>query len=187
MNSFRHLADNKFIVCLTKGPGSDAEIQATFNHTIFKKSFTDIEPTCLALTGFGPRASAVKLTLKKIFKQSSKIKIPKFGKLIKCKSADEIRALPREIEKKVDNYAILPPFLTQELFGDEDFSPMNVLVRLTTRAHKLIKIPKTISVESDIELDEEQGKEEVFEGFEEDGQEFGPNDPNMIEVDELGR
>lgn len=96
------------MVWITKGPGSEAEIQATFNHTILKKSFIDTDPTCLALTGFGPRASPVKLTAKEIFKQSSKIKILRFFKLIKCESVEDTMALPREIEKKVDNYAILP-------------------------------------------------------------------------------
>ena len=96
MNSYRRLADNKFIVCITKGQGPDAELQATFNHTMLRKSFTDTEPTCVALIGFGNRASAVKVTPKEVFRQSPKIKIPKFSNLIKSDSIEDILALQRE-------------------------------------------------------------------------------------------
>ena len=176
---------NKFIVCITKGPGPDTELQATFNHTMLRKSFTDTEPTCVALIGFGNRASAVKVTPKEVFRQSPKIKIPKFSNLIKSDSIEDILALQRVVDKRVDNYAILPPVLMEELFDDEDYSPMYVLLKMIKKARKLIKKPVTISISDDSKDGDTEEKSDEFDGLETEEPELGPNDPDGVEVDEL--
>ena len=91
MNSFRNLADNKTIVCLTKG--SENEMQATFCRSILRKSFTDKNPTCLALTGFGARAMAVRLAPAEIFDLQPERKIPPFREILKCKKEEDIKTL----------------------------------------------------------------------------------------------
>ena len=91
VNSFRQLADNKFIICITKG--LDNEIQATFCHSMIKKSFTDKEPACLALTSFGTRAMPVKMAPNEIFIMTVEKKIPNFKDILKCENKDEVMAL----------------------------------------------------------------------------------------------
>ena len=186
MNAFRHLADNKFIVCITEGQGTDAELQATSNHTMLRKSFTNVEPTCLALTGFYPRATAIKLTPKDIFKHSPKIKIPKIFKLMKCTSTEEIITLPREVEKKVDHYVILLPLLAEELFEDENYSLMHVLVKMIIKVRKLIKKSAAVVIDGKTDDDNNRGEqEEVFHGVDDDDFDLDPSNPDKIEVDEL--
>ena len=92
-NSYRHLTDNKFIVCFTKGSLNN-ELQVTFNHSILKNSFTDKDADCYALSGFGSRAIAVKVDPVEIFKTTTqKKKVPSLHDLIDCETADEIKAV----------------------------------------------------------------------------------------------
>ena len=183
-NSFRHLVDNKFIICLTKG--AENEIQATFCHSILRKSFTDKNPTCLALTGFGTRATAVRIAPKEIFFKSSEKKIPPFQDILRCTCENDVTALKGDREKKkVDNYAIIPPFLAVELFDEEEMNPMQVLIRMLKKTTRLIKRPER--QEDDDHEDNQSDEVEVLEAEEltDDDLELAPDDPSPVVMDPL--
>lgn len=91
-NSFRHLSDNTPIVCITKN-AFDGHLQATFNHTINKASFVQTNPDYNAPTGFGERATAVKLDPNQIFKKKNKVAVPAFADMLKCRNVDDVQAL----------------------------------------------------------------------------------------------
>ena len=92
-NSFRHLNENKTIICITKS-AFDGHLQATFNHTMKKTSFMQKDPDYLALTGFGERATAVKLDPKEIFKHpKTKVAVPSFEDFLKCRTIDNVNEL----------------------------------------------------------------------------------------------
>lgn len=156
--SFRHLTDNKFIICISKNP-TEAEIQATFNHSVQRKSFTQKDQACFALTGFGSRDTPVKLDPKEIFKQTRSLKkLRKFPHLIQCKKEEEVAALEATDTRKVGNYAILPPFLSEVLFEDDDQVPMNVLLNMLAKARTLIKKREEIVID-DESKEKDEGKD----------------------------
>ena len=120
-NSFRHLNENKTIICITKS-AFDGHLQATFNHTVKKTSFMQKDPDCLALTGFGARAMAVRLDPKEVFKHpQKKVAVPSFRDMLKCRTTDDISNLQVSAHKiHIDCYAILPPTLAEEIFDEEN-------------------------------------------------------------------
>ena len=180
MNSFRNLADNKIIVCLTKG--SENEMQATFCHSILRKSFTDKKPTCLALTGFGSRAIAIRLAPWEIFDSKPERKVPPFREMLKCQKEEDVRALKGE-KKKIDNYAIIPPFLASELFDEDELNPMKIFLKMLKQTRRLIK--KTSIGEK--ETDDEGEEMEVLEvpDLGEDDLELTPSDPEPVDLEPL--
>ena len=80
--------------------GHEEEIQAASNHSILGNSFTFANPTCIALTGFDTRATAVNLEPFLIFKQVSNRRFPKFTQLLYCLTKEDIKALAGTINKK---------------------------------------------------------------------------------------
>ena len=133
-NSFRHLSDNKTVICVTKNT-FDGHLQATFNHTVKKASFTQTNPDYLALTGFGERATAVKLDPKDIFKHPNKRKtVPDFKKMLKCRMVEDMKNLQASQNKvNVDSYAIFPPSLTGELFDEENMDPAIIILKVMNK------------------------------------------------------
>ena len=129
-NSFRHLADNKTLVCISKNALA-GDIQATFSHTIKRASFLQTNPDYYALMGFGARATAVKIRHTDLFRHTQRTKsVPDFKALLQCTTTDEILNLRVTNDKiSIDFYAILPPCLTAELFEIEDLSPGNILLQ----------------------------------------------------------
>ena len=137
-NSFRHLADNKTLVCISKN-ALDGDIQATFNHTIKRTSFTQANPDYYAMMGFGTRATAVKIRHTDLFKNTQRTKtVPEFSSLLKCTTVDEILNLPVTNDKiSIDFYALLPPCLSGELFTAKDLSPGAVLLMFINKLNKM--------------------------------------------------
>lgn len=152
-NSFRHLTDSKFIICMTKG--SDNEVQATFCHSIVRKSFKDKSPTYLALTGFGTRAMAVRMNPKEIFQATTEKKVPDFKEILKCEKEGDLATLTKSNRRRVDNYALIPPYLATELFDDDEISPMSALLKMVKKTRRLIKRPEILGVGDDSKEDDE--------------------------------
>ena len=139
-----------------------------------------------ALSGFGYRAQAVKVDPTEIFKTTTqKKKLPNLHDLIDCETADEIKAVEcKDNGEKVDCYAILPPFLTEILFDDDDYSPMNVLLKMLKKSRSLIKTKiETIEITSD------QGSTTEMETEEKTSpkvdEEMTPAYPRQVELDDL--
>ena len=181
-NSFRHLTDNKSIICLTRG--QEKEVQATFHHSILKKSFTDQNPTYIALVGFESRATAVRLDPSEIFKQAPKRKFPTFKALLACRTQEDLTTVEATVEKKADNYAIVPPFLATELLDEDDLSASNLLLKMILKVDKLIQRP------APNELNTGQGEESsdnsvevVAPDLDEGEMTLGPDDPEPILID----
>ena len=137
-NSFRHLADYKSLVCISRN-SLDGDIQATFHHTIKRSSFLQTNPDYYGLMGFGTRAAAVKIRHTDLFKHTPKTKVvPEFKSLLKCKTEEEVLALPATNEKiSIDFYALLPPCLSEELFSTEDLSPSSVLLLFINKINSM--------------------------------------------------
>ena len=183
-NAFRHLADNKFIICLTKGPDND--LQATFGHSILKKSFVDNNPTYLALTGFDVRAVPVRVTPKEIFQMTPEKKMPNFREILECRCEAEILALTKNDKRKVKNYAIIPPYLMAAFFSDEDLEPIQVFLRMIKKVKKLIGKTETLEIDN-TNGDDETSDVEVLEcpDLDDDDLDLGPNDPDQITLGDL--
>ena len=149
LNSFRHLNENKTLVCISKNL-FDGNLQATFNHTIKKTSFTQMEPDCLALTGFGERALAVKLDPKEIFKYpQKKVAVPTFREMLKCRTTDDVMKLQVSTQKvHVDCYAILSPMLAEEIFEEENMDPAYIMIKMINKINLIhaIQYPKEIDL-----------------------------------------
>ena len=136
-NSFRNLTDNRSIVCITKN-NVDNEIQATFMHATQLTSFTQTEPSCFVLIGFGSRASAVSIDPSEIFKVTKqKKKLPKFRELIKCTTETGILSFETALSRKVTSHAILPPVLAAELFDEENMTATNILLKFIAKINEL--------------------------------------------------
>ena len=151
-NAFRHFHDNKSLVCITRS-AFDGNIQATFNHSIRKSSFTQPIPDFLALTGFGARATSVKMDPKEIFKHPKKqVNTPTFADLLKCKTVEDLKNL-KVVQSKMtlDSYALLPPILAAELFDEEDWAPSNILLKLVRKINDLhpAKEPEVVELDQD--------------------------------------
>ena len=130
-NAFRHLTDNKPIVCLSKND-SNGHLQAHFNHTTKRTSIAIQDPDYLALAGFGRRAMPVKLNPKEIFKrQKTKVFVPTLRDILKCKIIDDVKALTLSKKKvSVDFYALLPPSLTAEILDEENYDPAYLIMKM---------------------------------------------------------
>lgn len=170
-NSSRHLNDNKTIICVTKD-AFDGHLQATYNHTIKRASFTQVNPDCLALTRFGERATAVKMDPKEMFKHpKSKKAAPKFRELLACRTVDDVRFLQVSQNKvNVDCYAIFPPAFTEELFDKDNVDPVFIILKIINKINLLyaIQFPDEIDLtgekaekESDTDKDDEKVDENV--------------------------
>ena len=155
-NSFRHLVDNKTLVCISKN-SLDGDIQATFNQTIKRTSFLQTNPDYYAMMGFGTRASAVKIHHVDLFKHTQRTKsVPDFKALLQCKTTEEIINLPVNSDKiSIDFYALLPPCLAEEIFDAEDLSPGAILLRFIHKINKLQTSNTTTGTQSDIDTTED--------------------------------
>lgn len=164
-NSFRLLSDNKTIVCITKD-AFNGELQATFNHTIKKTSFIQENPDCLALTGFGARATTVRLDPKEIFKKiKSKVAVPTFVDMLQCQNVDEVRSLPMARNKvHLDSYAILPPTMSEELFDEENFDPAFIILKMINKIKLLDAIQRPEKIDLTSDKDEVEPEPDVEDG-----------------------
>ena len=162
-NSFRLLSDNKTVICIMKSI-FNGERQATFYHTIKKASFIQTNPDFFALTGFGERATAVRLDPKELFKKAKKAVVPSFIDMLKCKNVEEVKALTLAKDKVyVDSYAILPPTLSEELFDEENFDPEFIILKIVNKVKLLdaIQRPEKIGL-----TDEKNANGEIIENIE---------------------
>ena len=170
-NSFRNLTDNRSIICITKN-NVDNEIQATFMHATQRTSFTQKEPTCFALIGFGSRASAVNIDPSEVFKVTKqKKKLPKFRDLIKCTTAAGILSLETALFRKVSSHAILPPVLAAELFEEENMTAANILLKFIAKINELYRVEHMTNAG-----DDESGEPREAAGSD-------PSDPIVVDPD----
>ena len=156
-NSFRHLTDNKSIVCVSRND-LNGHLQAHFNHTMLKASIALQEPDYLALAGFGRRATPVRLNPKEIFKHPrNKVLVPAFKDILNCKTIDDIKALtPSKKKVSVDCYALLPPSLTAEILEEDNFDPAYLIIKMINK----INLIHAIANPENIDLTEEQEKKD---------------------------
>ena len=133
-NNFRQLHDNKSLGFMTRSTWND-ETQVTHSNTIRGSSLTkNVE--YFGLMGGGLRAQAVRVEPNTLFKRSStKKKLPTISDLLKIKTVEDVGALQVTtvfVEDFVQYYAVLPPFLLQETFNEENTSAANMLVKFTS-------------------------------------------------------
>ena len=128
--SYHKLQEYNSLVCLTKTPFTN-EIQATFLHDRVKEAFKNDATNYLALCGFGTKARAVKLNPHLIFSRSPQAqKVPDFKSFMDCDNLDKVNNLKAGNKKeKIESFAILPPFLTEELFENDNMEANNLLLK----------------------------------------------------------
>ena len=143
--SFQHLAENPTLVVLSKSTTSDLDIQLTFLHHRKKKEVLSREFDHLALVGFGPTATAVKMNIKDLFRTSPKKHQPSFNEIMACSSLEDFMNLtPSAImdENKLTSHAVLPPFLAEILIKEDVFSAPEILLLFIKYIRQLRKNEK---------------------------------------------
>jgi len=141
--SFGNLTDHPSLVCITRS-SSDKEIQATFHHETRKTSLLSSKHDNLALLGFGPRACAVRIEPKEMFKVWPNKRLPSFEAIMACSNSSDILELSNSQMKDsiLEAHAILPPSLTRVLFQLDSYNAEEVLLEFV-RQIKLMKNPSS--------------------------------------------
>ena len=105
------------------------------------------------MTGFGTRATPVKMDPKEIFKHPKKqVNTPSFVDLLQCKTVEDLNNLTITQSKMIlDAYALLPPMLATELFNVESWEPAIILLKLVSKINDLHKTkePEVVDVDAD--------------------------------------
>ena len=129
--SFQKLCQQPNLVVLSKSPIPN-EVQASFLHTRRFESILQTKPHHNALTGFGARATAVKLNPVDLFTYAAENKVaPSMPQFLNCTETHEFKQIPSDntnSEVRIPVFAVLPPFLADHIYDIEDWNADNILL-----------------------------------------------------------
>ena len=152
--NFKLLSDHPWLVCLTRSfIGRD--IQASFYHNIKKASLLSSDYENFALMGFGPRACAMRVDPKEMFKSSTIRKVPSFNQIVLCESVEDFLALkPTQTmdEGRLEAHAVIPPILLEAFLVNDSVKAEDVLLSFVRKVKELKGKSDTASVSCSSEV-----------------------------------
>ena len=127
---FEKLTEYKNLILLTKSVIGN-EIQATFYHNSRKDTFLHTNPFHNAFLGFSARATAIRMDPDKILVHSAAIKpVPSVTDFLKYVTPDDVTNLSGTSREFIQNFAVLPPFLSAALYDLDDWNAESVFFKM---------------------------------------------------------
>ena len=127
---FSKLCEQPNLVILSKSP-IPQEVQATFLHTSRKESFLQANPYYNALTGFGARATAVRVAPLDLFSFSTRsVHAPTMSQFLTITNPTKFKDITTDAQTTtvyIPGFAVLPPLLASHIYDLKDMTAETIL------------------------------------------------------------